>query len=104
MSRSASASPLTIAAAGATTRLFSQAKRSHSRPWVTKYSSSIARLTAAGPALPFGRSARSTRNTLPSSVTSPISACSVRATWPKYSWPVITPRPSGPPAVGPSSS
>ncbi len=59
---------------GATTRLLSQAKRSHSRPCTWKYSSSASSETTLGPELPLGRSARSTRNTKPCSVVSPTSA------------------------------
>ena len=59
---------------GATTRLLSQAKRSHSRPCTWKYSSSASSDTTLGPELPLGRSARSTRNTKPCSVVSPTSA------------------------------
>ena len=55
--------PIMMKGCADTTRPLSHAKRSHSRPWTIRYSSSIALDTASGPASPLGRSRMSTRNT-----------------------------------------
>jgi hypothetical protein len=54
----------------------------------------MARLVTGGPEFPSGRRARSTRKTKPSSVTSPISAYSPRATCEKYSCALVAFSPS----------
>ena len=104
MLRMDNAEPLAMALRGATTRLFIQAKRSHSRPCTNRYSSKALSETTLGPELPLGRSAKSMRNTKPCSVVSPIKACIIFTARLKYSWQLIRPRPSVMPVVSPSSS
>ena len=85
-------------------RLLSQANRSHSRPTVKKYSSRASSDSAGGPELPFGRKARSTRNTKPCSVVSVNKPEIARTALAKYSWLLMLPRPYSSPCVSPSSS